>query len=624
VQIACGFSHTCAILSDGGVWCWGFNSYGQLGIQSAISASVPVQTNLGAGSTTVQISCGTQHTCALLSDGTILCTGMNNYGQLGDNSIVSKNVFVVISIPDACSRCAPGSYTPTTTATTCSACLEGFSCAEPSNPVACLGGYYAQSGASNCTACPGGYTSTTAATTCSACSAGFSCAGGSTSTACYDGYYALSAASTCAACPRGSYCTTTNSAPISCSIGLDSLETSRASTACFTPCSEGTYRESTVASYIAHGTQSKCAIFFGKVKCWGSNSYGLVGADTPTTITTPITLPINMTVVQLSIYGSYCVVLSDKTLKCWGNNAQGQLGDGTITKRTLQEGMTSSGNGLTDVVKVETSRYHSCAMVSDGTIFCWGKVSNVYTYTPTIISLGIGLTAIDFGVGGSHACALFSDGTVKCWGANNYGQFGDNTITSHIDPTSVNPFKDGLAAIQLTVGENHNCVILSDGTIQCWGFNSHGQLGDNTGAGGTYKTIPTSVYPFGNGLRAIQVASSYYTTHAILSDGTVWGWGHNTGAQIGDNTLVQKNAPVQIVTRLPAVKISQSSSGGSVILSDGKVQSWGTNSADGTITERQAPVDMLMTEIPDTCVSSPSSSVTQGIKCLYSCVILIT
>jgi alpha-tubulin suppressor-like RCC1 family protein len=556
VQIACGLNHACAILSDGSVWCWGINTQGQLGDDTVLNKDTPVQSNIGTGRTAVQITCGDYHTCILLSDGTIWCTGMNNWGMLGDASKVNKDVFVSIDDPDACSQCAPGSYTSTTTATACSTCAAGFSCAEPSNPVAC-----------------------------------------------WEGYYTLGGTSTCAACPRGSYCTTTNSAPTSCSSGLDALETSRASTECFTPCSGGTYRESTVFSYITHGLGTLCAIFSGVVKCWGHNNYGLFGADTPDSSLTPITLPINMTVVQLSIYWTNCVILSDKTLKCWGHNADGQLGDGTTVKRTLQEGMTSSGNGLTDVVKAETSRYYNCAMVSDGTLFCWGKILNVFTYTPAIISLGTGLTAVDFGVGGAHACALFSDGTVKCWGANNFGQIGDNTITARTDPTSVNPFRDGLAAIQLTVGESHNCVILSDGTIQCWGWNSYGQIGDNTGSGGTYKRVPTSVLSFGNGLGAIQVASIYYTTHAILSDGTVWGWGHNAGAQIGDNTLVQRNSPVQIVIRLPAVYISQSTSGGSVILSDGKVQSWGSNTADGTSTTRNAPVDMLMTELPDTCAS---------------------
>jgi alpha-tubulin suppressor-like RCC1 family protein len=89
-------------------------------------------------------------------------------------------------------------------------------------------------------------------------------------------------------------------------------------------------------------------------------------------------------------------------------------------------------------------------------------------------------TDVDSGVG--HMCALISDGTVKCWGANESGQLGINSQTSSADPQFV---MNVSSAWQLAVGRNHACVLITSQTpgtndIQCWGLNKDGQLGNGT------------------------------------------------------------------------------------------------------------------------------------------------
>ena len=84
LSISSGKDHTCAILDNGELQCWGRNDYGQLGDGTVSHSSVPVEASLSEFP--VQLSSGDYHTCAILDDATIKCWGRNNYGQLGDGT----------------------------------------------------------------------------------------------------------------------------------------------------------------------------------------------------------------------------------------------------------------------------------------------------------------------------------------------------------------------------------------------------------------------------------------------------------------------------------------------------------------------------------------------------------
>jgi alpha-tubulin suppressor-like RCC1 family protein len=79
--------------------------------------------------------------------------------------------------------------------------------------------------------------------------------------------------------------------------------------------------------------------------------------------------------------------------------------------------------------------------------------------------------------GWQHSCALLNDGSVRCWGANERGQLGDGTNASCWTPVAVQTVT---SAVEVALGKYHSCALLSDGTVKCWGQNTYRQLGDGT------------------------------------------------------------------------------------------------------------------------------------------------
>jgi len=181
-----------------------------------------------------------------------------------------------------------------------------------------------------------------------------------------------------------------------------------------------------------------------------------------------------------------CVVLSDGKVLCWGLNFYGQVGDGTgVIKR--ESAFEVSGINATSVA---LGAAHSCALLTNGQVWCWGdnefgQLGNTSVGTSAnfpVFVASIGGNAASIALGDYHSCAVLLDGGVRCWGRNSFGQLGDGGNLDRSTPVAVYGFTESGTdrAESLALGSAHSCALLSTNTVKCWGRNAEGQLGDGT------------------------------------------------------------------------------------------------------------------------------------------------
>jgi Regulator of chromosome condensation (RCC1) repeat len=185
---------------------------------------------------------------------------------------------------------------------------------------------------------------------------------------------------------------------------------------------------------------------------------------------------------------------------------------------------------------------------------------------------------------GEWGAALQTDGTVKAWGGNASGQLGDGTTETKLTPVAVK----GLAGpvTQIATAAEHTIALLSNGTVETWGSNVFGQLGNGTNGGGKEGcvTMCRSLTPIQvPGLAGVvAVYAGGADDAALLSNGTVVAWGENKAGQLGDGTRVEKDSPTP-VDGLSEVKTlalgSESTLGGHMValLKNGTLKAVGLN-----------------------------------------------
>ena len=142
--------------------------------------------------------------------------------------------------------------------------------------------------------------------------------------------------------------------------------------------------------------------------------------------------------------------------------------------------------------KVSAGGEHTCAILDNGDLKCWGRDThgrlgdggsntNLNAPSSTAINLGSGRTAVAVSAGMSyHTCAILDNGDLKCWGSDSNGQLGDggtNTNTNAPSSTAID-LGTGRTAVAVSAGIQHTCAILDNGEAKCWGLDDYGQLGD--------------------------------------------------------------------------------------------------------------------------------------------------
>lgn len=256
----------------------------------------------------------------------------------------------------------------------------------------------------------------------------------------------------------------------------------------------------TVPIQVYAGGYNTCIISeLQKVVCWGRNSSGQLGLGNSNVVNA---LPQNSTAVNFGSaaivpkkiavgFNHVCALVSNASrsgmVSCWGSNADGRLGLGVAAAQVTSP---LNGGGNLQIVDLGTD------------------------------SRGQPLEAIDVSAGFEHTCAVLKDGAVKCWGGNTSGQLGSGASRSL--GSSANDMGDnliavnlqGVAAIGVSAGAGHTCATLSDGGAKCWGDNFYGQLGQgvNSDRLGSAAQDMASIHN-------INLGSSVRAASAIASNG---------------------------------------------------------------------------------------------------------
>jgi alpha-tubulin suppressor-like RCC1 family protein len=304
----------------------------------------------------------------------------------------------------------------------------------------------------------------------------------------------------------------------------------------------------------------------------------------------PVTAAAPPTVTAVSAGGDHtCAVMADGTVRCWGYNAYGQLGDGSTDRRLTPVSVA----GISTATSITVGEYHSCALLTGGSIRCWGgnatgalgDGTTADSLTPVAVS-GIS-TATAVAAGDRHTCAVLADHTVRCWGWNTEGQLGDGTTTARLTPVEV----AGISTATVVVGGEigFTCALLAGGSIRCWGNNTSGQLGDGTR---TTRLAPVAVSGIST---ATAVDAGDAHTCAVLTDGSVRCWGSNWAGELGDGTMSPPRAvPVAVVGISTATAVAAGGQHSCAAMTDGTSRCWGHNGSgqlgDGTLTSSWNPV----------------------------------
>ena len=580
-----GPGHACAVDAMGQVWCWGINDYGQLGDNTTISRSgaVPV---IGLAGKATAVSAGLFNSCALLVDGVVQCWNRVIAREPGDDWASTQTTPITITgWSGKATAITAGNRNCALTDAAAVYCWDWVS--RTAKPKAGLN--------EKISAVTAGYEHVCALTE----SGGVRCwgwnytgqLGDGTTTASETPVQVKGLETGVVAIDAGadSTCALTDAGAVFC-WGAGPLGNGTIS-ADFEPVPVGGLDEAVMELAVGY-THSCVRTVVGEIYCWGNNHFGQVGGGDPTHELSPVALPMMAgQVAELVAGGGYtCARTVERTVACWGANDWGQLGNGALLHRPQPV------YGLDEeITAVQSGFLHTCALSVTKAIYCWGE--NEYA------QLGDG-TAIDrarpvkvhggdlrftaVAVGGSHTCALSEEKAFFCWGKNDQGQLGNGDLIDLPYPIKVAPPPPYPPFVQISAGSAHTCAVTDTGELYCWGNNRHGQLGDGTTE---HRVSPTQVPNLAEAITTVTAGDSH--TCALSAAGNLFCWGINRFGQLGDGTTISRTVPIQVPLTRTVQSVAAAGSHTCALLTDGAVYCWGDNSdgqlGDGDAEDRVTP-----------------------------------
>jgi alpha-tubulin suppressor-like RCC1 family protein len=541
--ISMGQSHFCARKTDGSLWCWGWNAAGQLGDGSTVDRSTPVEVT-ALGHAVSEISTGSQATCARKTDGTLWCWGWRSGGPTPTQvaSLGADVVAVSAGGNHACACKADGTLW----------CWGGNGDGQlgdgstryrdtPAKVAAALGFLHVAAGLDFTCAIRVGAT--------------LSCWGENLVGQLGIGMPAVQVTPLAVARLGTDVAQLSAGNRSFCARKTDGSAWCWGDNLAGQPDDGPTgYRPSPVevvalghsVAQVASGWGgATCALLTdGGVWCWGSISNASGNFDARPVPFEVAGLPTNIAEVAVG-WAHACARADDGALWCWGRNDNGQLGDGSNAYFRDTPVQVSALAGL--VAEVSTTGTHTCARSIDGMLWCWGSNDSgelgdgttTDSATPLKVApLGANVRQVSTSPGG-HTCARLTDGTAWCWGRNDSGQLGDSTTSQSATPVQVS----GLAsAVAISAGASHTCARTSDGSAWCWGDNQVGQLGNGMTGQRALETIPVRIAPLGT--EVVEVCAGTGATCAREKDGGIWCWGARAYGLMGDGDLGLVSSPV--------------------------------------------------------------------------------
>ncbi len=544
--LSAGLAHSVAIKSDGSLWAWGDNEFGQLGNNTKKESLVPIQVMTDV----VSVSAGGAHTLAIKKDGSLWAWGDNSYGQLGDGTIIER--LKPVKIMDGV-VCASAGLDHSVVVK-----KDGTVWAWGSNEAGQLGiedpWYYPDEDEDDW------YSSMDFASLMKRfeepVKAKKSLRGSAKNNAISSG--------------MSSYITSSEYDPDDEYPDYPEVDTTIPNQAMIDN-----------VSSVSAGLEYTLALKKdGTVWGWGANVYGTLGFnpdegdgyDDGYMVYMPKAIPGMTNVAAISAgYMHAMAVLADGSLWGWGTNNFNQLGLGQMYEeyyaptKVIDAGVSSVSAGL----------FSTQAIKTDGTLWGWGDNNNDPYYEQTapvgdgtskmrsrpvkVMSDAAGVT-----VGLYHTIAVKADGSLWSWGINSNGQLGDGSQIMRSAPVEIsNEFAGIQSGVGFAVG------LKADGSLWSWGTNAYGQMGNDTKVGSPSPVhVMDDIVSYSVGVQHVM---------AIDKDGNLWGWGRNDGGQLGLGEEYWKNAttPQKITTDVRAA-----AAGGSHTLfvkNDGSLWACGAN-----------------------------------------------
>jgi alpha-tubulin suppressor-like RCC1 family protein len=322
--------------------------------------------------------------------------------------------------------------------------------------------------------------------------------------------------------------------------------------------------ESAIA-VAAGGGHALAVSAFGRVFAWGANDSGQLGTGTTDDATSPQQVDLSgalagKRVVAVAAGEDFSLALTDEgKIYAWGENQLGQLGNGNNTDSLVPVAVDASGalSGKT-IIRIAAGTGHALALSSDGTVFAWGSnfagqlgTDSAAAQVPiptAVVSTGVlaGIAVTSIAAGNSHSLALGDDGHVYAWGFNTTGQLGDDSTTNRAVPVEVDrtgPLA-GQTVSSIAAGGYHSLAATSTGHVVSWGLNTVLQLGVS---GELLVPVPVAV-PMG-GTHITKLAAGWFYTIALTNDGRVFSWGQNSVGQLGIGESGGNSLPVEVEAR---------------------------------------------------------------------------